>query len=106
MNRLKDYFEEPEDVPTLDNYYVVRCGWTSYVVTRETAAEVVARLGRFRRRRWLHFTDHVGAAVHVRTDTVVAVFESTTGQRQAEREFERARKLEEKADRRPWEDDD
>jgi hypothetical protein len=75
-------------------------------VTRATAAQVVAQLGRFRRPRWLHFADHVGAAIHLRADTVDAVFESTIGQRQAERDFRRARKLEERADHRPWEDDD
>jgi hypothetical protein len=34
------------------------------------------------------------------------ISESTAAQREAVREFERARRLEEKKDRRPWEDDD
>ncbi len=106
MNRLKDYFEEPEDVPALDSYFVVQSEWDSYVVTRETATAILAQLRRLIRPRWLHFTDHVGSAVHVRTALVEAVFESTTAQRQGERDFRRARKLEEKTDRRPWEDDD
>jgi hypothetical protein len=36
---------------------------------------------------------------------VYLLYESTTAQRAASRAFWRARKLEAKADRRPWEDD-
>ncbi len=106
MNRLKAYFEEPEDVPAVDDFFLVLSAAGYYVVTPATAAQVVAQLGRFPRPRWLRFSDHVGSTIHLRADTVHAVVESTTAQRQGERDFGRARRLEEKADRRPWEDDD
>ncbi len=106
MNRIKAYFEEPEDVPAVDDYYLVMTAAGYYVVTPDAVAQVLVQLRRFPRPRWVRFTDHVGAAIHLRTDTVTAVVESTTAQRQGERDFRRARDLEEKADYRPWEDDD
>ncbi len=106
MNRIKAYFEEPEDVPAVDDYYVVLSETGGYVVTAAVAAQMLAQLRRFPRPRWIRFTDHVGSAIHLRTDTVQGLVESTTAQRQGERDFRRARQLEEKADHRPWEDDD
>ncbi len=106
MNRLMAYFEEPEDVPAVDDYFVVVTDSGYFVITPGTAEQVAALLRRFPRPRWLRFTDHVGSAIHLRADTVLAVVQSTTAQRQGERDFRRARDQEEKADRRPWEDDD
>jgi hypothetical protein len=42
----------------------------------------------------------------VLTEQITRISESTADQRTADREFDRARRLEEKQDRRPWEDDD
>ncbi len=106
MNRITAYFEEPEDVPAVDDFFVVVATAGYYVITPDAAEQVAALLRRFPRPRWLRFTDHVGSAIHLRADTVLAVVQSTTAQRQGERDFRRARKLEEKTDRRPWEDDD
>jgi hypothetical protein len=105
MNRLKEYFQEPEpDAPESD-YYVISgdCGY--FYVSRETATRVERCLDRVWVPRWVTFTDLSGSQVRIRTCLIHCVFESTTTQRAYEREFHRARKLEEKADRRPWEED-
>ena len=106
MYRLKAFFEEPEDVPGIDDYFVVIAVSGYYVVTPATAGQLLAQLRRFPQPRWLRFADHVGSAIQLRANTVQAIVESTTAQRQGDRDFRRARNLEEKADRRPWEDDD
>lgn len=106
MNRIKAYFEEPEDVPAVDDYFVVMTESGYFVVAPDMAAQVLTQLRRFPRPRWIRFIDHVGSAINVRANTVEAVIESTTAQRQGDRDFRRARLLEEKADHRPWEDDD
>jgi hypothetical protein len=55
--------------------------------------------------QWLKFTDWVGSRVRVRAVQVRAVVEITPEQRASERKLERALRLEEKADRRAWEDE-
>jgi hypothetical protein len=55
--------------------------------------------------RWLTFTDLWGARCRIRRLDVDKITESTPAVRAAGRAFRRARKLEDKADRRPWEDD-
>ncbi|MBI4500203.1 MAG: hypothetical protein HY700_03485 [Gemmatimonadetes bacterium] len=44
--------------------------------------------------------------VRVRTNLIESIRECTGAQRAGARAFYRARRLEEKADRKPWEDDD
>jgi hypothetical protein len=56
--------------------------------------------------RWIEFTDPSGSAVRIRTRLIECVRECTESQRAAAREFRRARRREDKAERRPWEDDD
>jgi hypothetical protein len=55
---------------------------------------------------WIRFTDMYGSSVCVRSYLIDNVRECTVAQRASEQQFERARRLEEKADRRPWEEDD
>lgn len=110
MNRLEGYFgdfHDPAEPTPEDDYWVISgdCGW--YSVSAETAAEVTRRLTRrWLPARWVEFTDLSGSRVRVKARQVDVVYESTAAQRRRERAFARARKLERKADRRPWEDDD
>ena len=105
MNRLKDYFQEAEPEPPADNFYVIAgdCGY--FYVSPETAARLERCLDRVWLPRWVTFTDLSGSRVRVIARHIHRIFESTVAQRAYEREFDRARKLEEKADRRPWEED-
>jgi hypothetical protein len=47
----------------------------------------------------------VGSRIRVRAGEIRALTESTAAQRAADRRLDRARRLEEQADRRAWEDD-
>jgi hypothetical protein len=105
MNRLKDYFKEPDPQSPESDFYIVSgdCGY--FYVSRETAARVERCLDRVWVPRWVTFRDLSGSRVRVFARHINRIVESTAAQRARDREFERARKLEEKADRRPWEDD-
>lgn len=105
-NRLKDYFgEEPEERPPEEDFFVVGSEAGYFYVTRETAGCIFKQLARRPPPRWIVFRDLAGSQVRVRRDKLEAVYECTAEQRARERAFRRARKLEEKQDRRPWEDD-
>jgi hypothetical protein len=107
MNRLKQYLEDNEEplMPEGD-YWVVETRSEYWVVSADTARAVERVLTRLWRPRWIGFVDLTGGHRRVRTDLVECVFESTTAQRAYRRAFDRERRLEEKADRRPWEDYD
>lgn len=105
-NQLKDRFDEQSDRPSADDYFVVCAGYACYEVSTSTAAEVLRLLSRRWPPRWIGFVDLYGARVRIRSRLITMIHESTTMHRQRERDFERARTLEEKADRRPWEEDD
>ena len=105
MNRLKEYFQDPEPESPEGDFWVVESRWDTFHVSRETVQAVERALDRFWRPRWVVFTDLFGARRRVLTRTIDRVSECTSAQRTAIREFERARRLEEKADRRPWEED-
>lgn len=106
INRLQRYFQPFEERPPADNFYVVVYGWSAFYVTREVADGVLRDLDARPPPRWIRFTDLSGSSVMVRSARISYVFESTLAQRAAERAFDRARRLEEKADRRPWEDEE
>ena len=105
MNRLTEFFDplEPE-LP--EDYYVVQTYCGSYVVSRETASDIERRLDQLPTPRWIVFRDLAGSRFRVLTSLVYRLTESTAATRAADRAFDRARRLEEKQDRRPWEDDD
>jgi hypothetical protein len=106
-NRLKDYFGEGSEESSCEEDYFVVGGEAGYFyVSRETAERVSQELARRRPPRWIVFQDLAGSEVRVRRDKVDAVYESTSEQRARGRAFNRARRLEDKKDRRPWEDDD
>ena len=75
-------------------------------VTRAVAEAVMAQLGRRWPPRWITFTDLAGSTVTIRSRLVQGVRERTGAQRAAARAFHRARRLEDKAERRPWEEDE
>ena len=104
-NRLKKYFgEEPDPEPAKDFFRVIS-GVDDFAVSAEVAAEIERALDHRPPPHWVTFTDLSGARHRILASTIKGISESTVAQRQAEREFRRARRDEEKADRRPWDDD-
>ena len=105
MNRLKDWLPpEPErDGP--DDYWVVETRWDSIPVSREVAEALVRLLDHRPLPRWTTLRDLNGGLHRFVLAHVYRISESTVATRAAERAFGRARRLEEKADRRPWEED-
>ena len=106
MNRLKDFFEEPQSPEGNDDYHAVDTRCDLFIVSRATAEEIERLLEHRPPPPWIFFHDLVGARQMIRSADVNSISESTAAQRAARREFWRARKLEDKKDRRPWEDDD
>jgi hypothetical protein len=106
VNRLKDHFDASDERPPDDDYYVVSQRFEDFYVTREVAERIMAELQASEPPAWIRFTDVYGSSVCVRSCWIDNVRECTVAQRASERQFLRARRLEEKADRRPWEDDD
>jgi hypothetical protein len=107
MNRLKQYLEPNEEPPTPEgDYWIVETRSSFLIVSADTAAVIERELTRLWRKRWLVFRDLTGGRRRLRTDVVECVYECTAAQRAVRRAFERDRRREEKADRRPWEEDD
>lgn len=107
-NRLKQYLdaEEPRMPEGEGDYWVVETRTAYLIVSADTARAIERSLARLWRPRWLVFRDWTGARRRLRTDVVECVFECTARQRATRRAFDRDRCREEKADRRPWEEDD
>ncbi len=109
MNRLTSYFEEaeePQEPELADSYAVVETAQYWYAVSPETARQVERLVTRWLGPRWLVFTDLWGTRRRILRSAVDNIHDSTPATRAAARAFYRARKLEDKADRRPLEDDD
>ena len=105
MNRLKDFFNEPPEPDTQDDYYEVDTRCDYFVVSRATASEIERRLDQLPPPRWIVFHDLCGARRRIQSSDINSISESTAPQRALRRAFWRARRLEDKNDRRPWEDD-
>lgn len=106
MNRLKEYLEEPEEERIFGDFWVVYGDSGLFYVSAETAGKLGGRLDGWWTPRWITFVDISGSRVRLRARDVHGIYESTELQRTRDRSFHRARRQEEKADRRPWEDDD
>jgi len=107
MNRLKQYLDEDEEPPMPEgDYWVLETRSEYWVISADTARAIERALTRLWRPRWIVFLDISGGHRRVRTDLIESVFESTTAQRATRRAFDRERRLEDKADRTPWEDYD
>jgi len=106
LNRVRALLEPVEDEePPYGDFVVVSGPFGSLCVTRDVARDIERMLDRRWRPRWVVFRDRVGSRVRVRTNEIRLVVESTAAQRAGDRRLDRARRKEEKADRRPWEDD-
>jgi hypothetical protein len=106
MNRLTEYFEEPAEEPSsYGDFFVISGAFGTACVTRETAEYVERQLDVRPPPAWIVFSDRVGSRVRVRTSQIRCVCESTAEQRAGDRKLDRARRLEEKSDRLPWEDE-
>ena len=106
MNRLKEYFGEPPEPESQDDYHELHVYGDVFAVSAETAREAERALAHRPPPKWFVFQDLTGAWHRRRTDSIAGISESKAEQRAKGREFNRARRLEEKKDRRPWEDDD
>lgn len=106
MNRLKQYLDDEEPLMPEGDYWVVETRSTYWIVSYDTARAIERVLDRLWRPRWILFHDLTGGRRRVTTSSIECVFECTAKQRAYRRAFERDRRLEEKADRRPWEEDD
>ena len=104
INRLANRGDDPREEGPEKDYWLVEadCGW--FYVTETTAGDVVRAVTRDEPRPWIRFTDLFGAQVWILTEKVTRVSESKGGHRDAARAFRRARRDEEREDRRPWED--
>ena len=106
MNRLKQYLEPEEPLMPEGDYWVVETRCDYWFVSADTARAIERALARLGCPRWIVFKDLSGGQRRLRTSVIECVYESTTAQRASRRAFDRERRLEEKADRRPWEDYD
>ena len=104
MNRLQQYLEDEEPLMPEGDYWIVETDTSFLIVSADTARAIERSLTRFWRPRWLVFEDLTGARRRLRTKSLESMYECTAKQRAYRRAFERDRRLEEKADRRPWED--
>ena len=107
MNRLKLYLSEDDEEPRMPDgdYWVVETDSAYWIVSRDTARAIERTLDRLWRPHWIVFQDLTGGSRRLRARSVECVFESTAEQRAFRRAFDRERTREEKADRRPWEED-
>jgi len=105
INRLK-LRPEPDDPPPAEDYYEVDTACELFYVNADVAEWLVACMRRRWPPRWITFTDLDGSTVTIRSRLVRCLRERTGSQRAAARAFRRARRQEDKAERRPWEDDE
>ena len=106
MNGLKDFFDDLLDPEPLDNFFEIESPYNYFVVSQETASEIERWLDQLPPPRWVMFRDLFGARHRIPAVHVCRISEKTAAQRAASRAFYRARRLEDKMDRRPWEDDE
>ena len=105
MNRLEEFFGNPPDPERSDDYFEIETHYDLFAVSRRTAQDVERSLDACPTPRWVAFTDLAARRHRIMVAHIYRISESTAQQRQATREFYRARKSEDKADRRPWEED-
>jgi hypothetical protein len=106
MNRLKDFLEDLQDPEPLGSFFEIESPYNYFAVSQETVSEIERCLDQSPPPRWVIFRDLFGARHRIPAVHVCRISEKTAAQRAASRAFYRARRLEEKMDRRPWEDDE
>ena len=105
MNRLKDFFNDPPEPESQDDYFEIEKRYRIFAVSRQTAGEIERTLDQLPQPRWVVFRDLNGSQHRVLAESITRISESTAAQRAADRAFDRARRLEDKQDR-PWEEND
>jgi hypothetical protein len=107
MNRIQHMLDERAESPRCDDFFIVSGEFGRVFVTREAARRLRTTLTRMFVPRWTSFRDITEALFTVRTAHVHTIVESTFAQRNASRQFWRAREKEEEEnpDRRPWDTD-
>jgi hypothetical protein len=105
MNRLEDLFRDPQEPEREDDYFEIESYGSTFAVSLKTAIEIEQWLDHSPPPRWVVFRCLMGARHRILSAQIYRISESTATQRSTERQFNRARKLEDKKDRRPWEDD-
>ena len=106
MNRLADFLHDPQEPDRFDDFFEIETsnGW--FAVSCATALDVERSLDQRPTPRWIEFRDLSGARHRLLARLISRISENTAAQRASDRQFHRARRLEEKQDRRPWEDGD
>jgi hypothetical protein len=77
VNRVKPYFQQPEEPTPPEDFWIVQTGLQSFYVTAEVAAAVLAAARRRWPPRWVAFADLAGAAVRLRAGLIKCVTECT-----------------------------
>jgi hypothetical protein len=106
MNRIRNYLDEPPELPerqNLGDFFVVGGDFGRIAVEASVARRIAQVLDGWRPRTWIEFHDRAGSLFRVRH--IRSIVESTAKQRAEDRRLERAQQNEEKADRRSWDDD-
>jgi hypothetical protein len=106
MNRLKEFLDQPEQPDPTNDFYEVYGGYAPFIVTRQTAMELERRLNELPPPMWVVFHDVMGSRHRISAQRIYRISESTAAQRAASREFDRARKEEQRDGGMPWEDND
>ena len=94
---LRDGTEEPRDQGAADYYVVVGENCTWYVSTE--MARFIEECIDSGTSQWVKFVDLIGSRVRLRTRKIDFIAQCTADQRVAERDFFRAMRRENKADR-------
>jgi hypothetical protein len=103
LQQSQNPLPEPEGT---NDFCVIETFYDSFAVSRQVADAVARQLGQRQIPRWIIFRDLSMAFHRILAAHVYRFSESTVATRAASRAFWRARRLEDKKDRRPWEDDD
>jgi hypothetical protein len=106
MNRLANYFAEPPDPTWQEDYHQVETYHDTFVVSHATALQVERWLDGLPTPAWIVFHDLAGSRHRVLAAHIYRISENTAAQRACRRAFRRGMRQEEKADRRPEDDDD
>ena len=106
MNRLTHYFTEAPTPDWQEDYFQIETHYDSFVVSQATALQVERWLDALPSPVWLVFHDLAGGRHRVLAAHVYRISENRAEQRAYRRAFHRGLRQEEKADRRPEDDDD
>lgn len=105
MNRTREERAEEEPQSVGVDHFIVSARSASFFVSTEMATHIEACLDARRPRKWIRFVDLSGSRVRLRRREIEYVFQSTSEQRIAYREYQRALNRETRADR-DWSDGD